>query len=269
MAEVLRGDDGLPVTKVGAWTVEKHERLLKYVEITRPVRAKFARTETTYIELFCGPGRSIIEDTEIDGSPILAARTAKKSGVPYTDIHLANADPSYVDAACKRMPDGVGRVHPYVGEAENTVDEIVSRLNPRGLHFAFLDPYKLDLPFSILKKLAAFKRMDTLIHVSIHDFQRNLRLYMKERDGPLDRFAPGWRDEVNQRGADRNVRIAIFNHWLALIRNLNMAASEGIEKVVGTKSQPLYWLVLVARHGRAHDFWNKIRNVSPQREFKF
>jgi three-Cys-motif partner protein len=273
MPDVLRGDDGLPVTKVGTWTQEKHERLVKYVDIAQGVRGMFARTENTYIELFCGPGRSIIEDTgeTIDGSPILAARTAKESGMPYTDIHLADADPTYVDAVCKRMPDGVGRVHPYVGEAEKTVDEIVPRLNPLGLHFAFLDPYKLVLPFCILKKLASFKRIDMLIHVSIHDFQRNLRIYMDERGGPLDRFAPGWRDVVNQRGTDRNIRIAIFNHWLSLIRNLDMAASQGsdIEKVVGTNRQPLYWLVLVARHDRAHEFWNKIRNVSQQREFKF
>ena len=274
MPEVLTGDDGLPVTSVGAWTVEKHERLVRYVDITRGVRSMFARTQTTYVELFCGPGRSIIEGTGqiIDGSPILAARTAKESGVPYTDIHLADADASYVDAACKRMPDDVGRVHPSDGEAEKTVDEIVARLNPYGLHFAFLDPYKLDpLPFSILEKLAKFKHMDMLIHVSIHDFQRNLRLYMDERGGPLDQFAPGWRDVVNQRGTDRNIRIAIFNHWLALIRSLDMAASEGsdIEKVVGANRQPLYWLVLVARHDRAHEFWNKIRNVSQQQEFKF
>ena len=170
------------------------------------------------------------------------------------------------------MPANAGRVHPHIGEAEETIDAIAQKLNPHGLHFAFLDPYKLDpLPFSILEKLARFKRMDMLIHVSIHDFQRNLRLYMQERGGPLGRFAPGWRDVVNQKGTDRNVRIAIFKHWLALIRNLDMAASQGIdiEKVVGTNRQPLYWLVLVARHDLAHEFWNKIRNVSQQHEFKF
>jgi hypothetical protein len=49
------GDDGLPVTKVGAWTLEKHERLVKYVDITRGVRRRFVKTETTYVELFVAP----------------------------------------------------------------------------------------------------------------------------------------------------------------------------------------------------------------------
>jgi three-Cys-motif partner protein len=167
------GDDGLPVTRVGAWTREKHERLCKYVDITRGVRAQFIKTETTYIELFSRPGRSVIEDAgeSTDGSPILAARTAKEGSAPYTDIHVADFEPSYVEAVTKRLRDIGGRVWSYSGPAEQTVNMIASKLNPRGLHFAFLDPYKLDpLPFSIIKTLAKFKRMDMLIHVSIHDF---------------------------------------------------------------------------------------------------
>jgi three-Cys-motif partner protein len=273
MPEVRIGADGLPVTVVGAWTLEKHERLVKYVDITKAVRRKFTRTETTYIELFCGPGRSIVEDDgdTIDGSPIRAARAGKESRVPYTDIHLADADESFVEAVCTRMPKDAGHIHPYVGEAEITVDLIVQRLHPNGLHFAFLDPYKLDpLPFSVIEKLARLEHMDMLVHVSIQDFQRNLRRYMAEHEGPLDRFAPGWRQVANEQETDQKIRIAIFKHWLGLIRNLNMAASEGdeIEKVVGSKRQPLYWLVLVARHPRAHEFWNKIRNVSPQGRLK-
>jgi three-Cys-motif partner protein len=272
MADELIGDDGLPVTSVGAWTLDKHERLVRYVYITHGVRAMFARTQTSYIELFCGPGRSIVEgDGEvIDGSPVRAMLAAQESGVPYVDFHLADFDPASVDAACKRLPRKTERVHLYIGEAERTVDQIVRQLNPHGLHFAFLDPYKLDpLPFSVLRTLARLSRMDMLIHVSIHDFQRNLRRYMAEVDGPLDRFAPGWRDVVDDREIDQKVRIAIFQHWLGLIKTLDMAASEGVEHVVGSKNQPLYWLVLVARHERAHEFWDKIRNVTVQRQFKF
>jgi len=265
--EMIVGDDGLPVTKVGPWTREKHERLVKYVDITRGVRRKFEKVETTYIELFCGPGRSIIEDNKeiIDGSPILAARTAKESYVPYTKIHIADFEPSYVEAVSIRLRDITRDVHAYIGSAEQTVDNIIPHLDPRGLHFAFLDPYKLDpLPFSVIEKFAAFRRMDRLIHVSVHDFQRNLRRYMRADNGPLDRFAPGWQRAVDFKSPDKAIRAAIFQHWLGLIRSLDMAASEGIELVSGSKNQPLYWLVLVARHDRAHEFWDKIRNVSDQ-----
>jgi three-Cys-motif partner protein len=261
----VEGYDGLPITKVGTWTLEKHERLIKYVGITRDVRRKFANTEATYIELFCGPGRSQIEETAetIDGSPVIAARTAKDRGTPFTDLHLADSEPTFVDAARTRLPPSVGRIHSYVGVAESTVNQVILSLNPEGLHFAFLG--KLDpLPFLIIEKLAKLKRMDMLIHVSIHDFQRNLRLYMEEHGGPLDRFAPGWRAVIDSQDTDKNIRIKIFKHWLELIRNLDMKPSEGIELVSGTNKQPLYWLVLVARHPLAHKFWNAIRNVTPQ-----
>jgi three-Cys-motif partner protein len=227
MSDALIGDDGLPMTRVGRWTLEKHERPVRYVDITHGVRARFTRTQSSYIELFCGPGRSAVEDDGevIDGSPICAVRAAQESGAPYMDVHLADIDGTSTDAACKRLPRKTERVHSYVGEAEHTVDQIMQKLDPFGLHFAFLDPYKLDpLPFTILEKLARFKRMDMLIHVSIHDFQRNLRLYMAEADGPLDRFAPGWRKAVDKRQTDQKVRIAIFQHWLGLIKKLDMEA---------------------------------------------
>ena len=70
---------------------------------------------------------------------------------------------------------------------------------------------------------------------------------------------------VASRDRDKTARIKIFQHWLKLIRSLDMAASDGIELVSGSNKQPLYWLVLVARHERAHGFWNKIRDVSDQR----
>ena len=34
-------DDGLPLDEVGAWAKDKHDRLRKYVDITRSVRKKF------------------------------------------------------------------------------------------------------------------------------------------------------------------------------------------------------------------------------------
>jgi hypothetical protein len=62
---VETGEDGLPRTIVGEWTREKHERLVKYVDITRAVRRKWmdGGQQTTYIELFCGPGQSRIKRT--------------------------------------------------------------------------------------------------------------------------------------------------------------------------------------------------------------
>ena len=122
MSDALIGDDGLPMTRVGRWTLEKHERLVRYFDITHGVRARFTRTQSSYIELFCGPGRSAVEDDGevIEGSPICAVRAAQESGGPYMDVHLADIDGTSTDAARKRLPRKTERVHSYVGEAEHT-----------------------------------------------------------------------------------------------------------------------------------------------------
>jgi three-Cys-motif partner protein len=264
----MSDDDSLMVSEVGEWTLEKHARLKRYIDISRAVRRKFVRRAgATYIDLFCGPGKSTIRETgeAIRGSPVVAVATANEGQTPFTDVFLADSDEVAVRAAADRVRSLGASVHAEVGPAKETVKKVVAGLDQYALHFAFLDPFNLDpLPFSVIEELAHMKRMDMLIHVSIQDLQRNLRRYMEEDDGVLDHFAPGWRQRVDVRSTDRIVRTEIFRHWLNLIRGLDMEPSEGIERVSGSKNQPLYWLVFVSRHERAKDFWEKIRNVSSQ-----
>jgi hypothetical protein len=62
-------------------------------------------------------------------SPLRAVLAARQSGVPFTNVHLADLEVAYRDAVLKRLPTETERVHPYVGAAEHTVDEIVPKLN--------------------------------------------------------------------------------------------------------------------------------------------
>jgi three-Cys-motif partner protein len=140
-------------------------------------------------------------------------------------------------------------------------------LDPKGLHLAFLDPFRLgDLPFSVIKRLASVKRVDLLIHVSAMDLKRDLHNYLRT-DGPkhLDRFAPDWRHHVDTNQRPELIRVAIFEHWKGLIKQLGTSPNECVEAVENSKSAELYWLVFVARHGLAHKLWSDIANVSPQR----
>lgn len=260
--------DGLPTSEVGAWTVEKHQRLERYIDISRAVRNKFiGKAGATFIDPFCGFGRSFVRDTdkEIPGSPVIAAEKAAASNTQFSEIHIADIAPAAVEAACLRVKKICDSVTTETGPADQTVTRIIKKLNPYGLHFAFLDPFKMELPFTIIQQLAALKHMDILIHVSVHDFQRNLDLYVRTESGPLDSFAPGWRDvvDVHQVHAAA-IRKGIFDHWLRLIRALDMAPSDGVENVYGNQGQRLYWLVFVSRHKLAGEFWNKIRNVTRQ-----
>ena len=101
-----------------------------------------------------------------DGSPLVAFKSARDGGVPFSKFYTADADEEKCRAAEKRISEAGGSPAVEVGKAEDTVGRIANRLNPYGLHFAFLDPYNLDqLPFSVIETLARFRHMDMLIHV--------------------------------------------------------------------------------------------------------
>ena len=268
----MMDDDGLPLDEVGPWAKEKHERLRKYVDISRAARRKFTqgRGGASYIDLYCGTGRAIIRDTgeKIDGSPLVAFKCARDRGVPFTQIHIADASEESCRAAEKRIVSAGGTPTAEIGNADNTVVRIAPKLNPYGLHFAFFDPYNLeDLPFSVIEALCRFKHMDILIHVSAQDLQRNLDAYSMTEDSPLDRFAPGWRSLIDLKQTQRATRAALMEYWASKIERLGLPPAEHAELVSGpSRNQRLYWLVFVSRHELAKEFWDKIRSLSGQRD---
>lgn len=260
-------EDGYLREIVGPWVQDKHVRLAKYVGISRSVRSKFIGTQkagATFIDLYSGPGRMRIREEAhaIDGSPLVAWRESVGGGAPFTQIHVADADKQLSAAVEARLRRMDAPVYLETGPAMETVDRVVSKLDPYALHFAFLDPYNLaDLPFLIIRKLAGLRRMDILIHVSIQDLQRNLERYVGTTNSPLDSFAPGWREYVDTSRPPKLVRPKFLEYWRSLLKAENMATTETAELVVGTKRQPLYLLAFAARHERALEYWDKVRNV--------
>lgn len=263
-------EDGLPLDRVGPWAKQKHELLRKYLDISRGVRTKFVRGRggATCIDLFCGTGRSLIRDTReiIDGSPLVAFKCARDGGAPFSEMHIADASAEKCRAAEQRLVKAGGSPIAYVGAAEEIARSLLRRLNPYGLHFAFLDPFNLQaLPFSVIKAFSGLKRVDMLIHVSAQDLQRNLRSYVQPDDSRLDSFAPGWREAVDLNQSQRAIRAGILAHWASKISALGLPPAKHAELVSGPiKNQRLYWLVFVGRHELASQFWDKIRSVSGQ-----
>lgn len=176
----------------------------------------------SYIELFSASGRSRIEGTStfIDGSPLVAYKAARDSGVKFSDLYFNDIDAAKAQALDARIRGLGGAAVVHNKPANQAIDDIIFALNPSGLHFAFLDPYNLEyLSFDVIEKLARFKHMDMLVHVSVQDLQRNLDRYSSQ-GGVLDRFAPGWRGRVNPNQSNHAFRAALMDYWLGEIRKL-------------------------------------------------
>jgi three-Cys-motif partner protein len=214
--------------------------------------------------LFSGPGRSLIRDTKriIDGSPLVAFKAAQAT-VPFTGMHLNDLDAGNSSAVDARIRALGGAAICYSDPADVAVEKIVAAVNPSGLHFAFLDPYNLEgLSFDIIRKLSKLK-VDMLIHVSVQDLQRNLDDYSRP-GGVFDTFAPGWKAHVDPNQAINSFRAALMKYWMDEIQKLGTMPAKGVELIVGSKGQRLYWLVFVSAHGLGQKLWEAIRDPMRQ-----
>ena len=266
--------DSLIVSEVGPWASEKHARVKRYIEIASATRKKYVpppswHAGAAYIELFSDPGRSLIRGTKriIDGSPLVAFKAAQAS-VPFTKMHLNDFDAQKSSAVDARIRALGGTPICYSDPADVAVDKIVAAVNPSGLHCAFLDPYNLEgLSFDIIRKLSKLK-VDMLIHVSVQDLQRNLDDYSKQ-GGVFDTFAPGWKAHVNPNQAINSFRAALMKCWMGEIRKLGTMPAKGVELIVGSKGQRLYWLVFVSGHDHGRKLWEAIRDPMRQTTMGF
>jgi three-Cys-motif partner protein len=201
----------------------------------------------------------------LDGSPLVAWKTAVEAGAPFSSVSVADANADLCSASATRLASLNAPVKAYVGEALAIADSVIAALNPYALHLAFLDPYSLEgLPFALVQKLAKLERMDILMHISVQDLNRNLRKYIDMPSSPLDQFAPAWRSMVDIARDDKLVRGKIFEHWRGLLKTIGMQTAEAAELVSADGNQPLYWLAFVARHSRALEFWEKVRDLKGQ-----
>lgn len=261
-------EDGLLRELVGPWANEKHDRLRRYVDITHATRRKYHISGSSYIDLYCGPGRARVRETlaVLDGSALVAAKEAASKGAPFSHLAIADASEENLGACKSRMEAHGFTVSAEHGAAVDTVAAVAKRLHPEGLHLAFLDPYSIGaLPFFVIQTLARLKRMDLLIHFSIMDLQRNVRAAITS--GAMDLFAPGWQRRVDVNARNDLLVTGVFQHWRSLIEGLGYKVSDNVERVSGENNQPLYWLVLASKHDLADKFWRQVSRVGPQRSF--
>ena len=267
-----QSDDGLIAEKVGSWAVDKLEIVTDYVFASGGARKKFAGTGAAYIDPFCGPGRSLIRDTNkfIDGSPLAAFRKSLESPGRFTSINISDADEELLDAATKRLKLINAPVRAVAGPASVALPQIVRGLDPYGLHLAFLDPYNLaTLSFDLLQELAKLKRIDVIVHVSVSDLQRNAARYAEGDYDQFDKFAPGWREKVSPTLAKGAFRGALMKYWSEKVKALSLPQATHWELIRGDHGQRLYWLIFLARNNLAHSLWQKISSAATSPTFDF
>lgn len=104
--------------------LDKHARLRRYVTICSAVRRKFVGAGTSFVDLYCGPGRLRIRGTSeiVDGSAIAAATAAREARSGFTQIHVADIDSDAVSATVARLKNRHADtpIVAHVGPADET-----------------------------------------------------------------------------------------------------------------------------------------------------
>jgi three-Cys-motif partner protein len=274
MSKPITGDDGLPADEVGEWAKEKHRCVCRYIEISKEVRKRWIKNDprsagATFIDPFCGSGRAKLRETGewIDGGAVAAWRQSCADQTPFTAVYIGDLDPAKREACAKRLRQLGAPVTEMTGSAEQTIQKLVLQLNLHALHFAYLDPFDLaTLNFSIIENLSRLKRIDMLIHFSQMDLQRNALANAKAESSAFDNFAPGWLDKVNLEQPQQKLREDIFEYWKNKVQAQNVKLSTQMRLIRGEKNQPLYLLLLAAKHDLANRFWQDAANLEGQKK---
>ncbi|MGC7403995.1 three-Cys-motif partner protein TcmP [Pandoraea pneumonica] len=262
--------DGLPVMKVGPWSETKHVALSRYVDAARQARVKWPYA--SFIDLFSGPGRVLNRESGAisDGGVLSAWRMSERGGTPFNEIFIADADAKAVDACSARLRGAGAHVQAYLGSASKTVDLVLEKL-PRGLHFAFLDPFNIEhLDFEIIRKLAERPHIDLLIHFSVMDVQRNIGNDFNLGSSRLDAAAPGWRSKLRLKEVPKHEQVSAYlEYWESLVSDLTeMQVAQSKPLFVNMNKGPLYRLIHLSRHPLATKLWNiAALPASPQQSF--
>ncbi len=193
-----------------------------------------------------------------DGGVLSAWRMSKRGRAPFNEIYIADADAESVEACSSRLCAAGAKVQACVGNASQTVDWVLGTL-PRGLHFAFLDPFNIEhLDFEIIRKLAARPNIDLLIHFSVMDVQRNIGVDFNLASSRLDAAAPGWRNNLRLKEVPKREHVSVYlEYWESLVTDLTkMQVAQSKPLFVNTNKGPLYRLIHLARHPLATKLWN-------------
>lgn len=278
MGDLVLDDDGLPADEVGEWVEDKHRILQAYLDYQAHPRANFLgprRGGAAYIDVFCGPGRSRVRNTNtfVDGSPLVAWKASVEQGAPFTKLYIADKDNVRRDVCAERLRSLGAPVVPVAGHAIEAARWIAEHVDQDagldGLHFAFVDPYSLGaLSLELLRALAQRPRMDVMVHLSAMDLFRNFEQNLAGEQSEFDAFAPGWRDHVPRRASREVCRRAAFDHWKRLVVETGMSPCAEMKVVKNKVNRDLYWLLMLSKHPLAARFWKAVLQYDePQRGF--
>jgi three-Cys-motif partner protein len=263
---VLSSDGKLAMT-VGPWAKEKLHYIRRYCYIFNTgMKGKWGTR--TYIDLFSGPGKCIIETTgeEIDGSPLIAL----KCDVPFSHYFFNDINANSMASLQNRAGSFASvNINYFNSDCNDAIDQLLPKLPPFSLDFCFIDPTNWQIKFDSIRRLTKDRRMDLALTFHTGEMKRVADSAPEELDDLFD--GPGWQEEYKSmllKGRRKGSRL-LLDFYRQKLRELGYQEFDDHVLVRTTTGLPFYHLVFASKDHRGRDFWNKISQKSSTGQLRF
>lgn len=257
--------DGLPARSTGPWVHDKNFYVDRYLSIfSRGVSRKW-KGKLSYVDLFSGPGRSVVRDTreEIEGSPFLALK--------YDFLRYVFVDLPEVLSTLKARLAGhpkLPQIEFIEGDCNTVIADVLKALPANHLTLAYIDPTGLQIHFKTIQLLVADRKVDLLMTIQFGmGIRMNLRQYAKAEGEALSAFLGNgdWRKDVEVGGSISQACRRILDRYLRRLRELGYGTVQDRQIPIRSDQRNLllYFIVLASRHPLGEDFWRKATEIHP------
>lgn len=254
--------DGLPARPTGQWVIGKKYYLGRYLDImTRGVGKKWAGN-LSYVDLFAGPGRSVVRGTgeEVEGSPLMAL-DREFSRYVFVDV------PEVLSILKRRLVGHpkVSQVSFVEGDCNSVIEAVREALPPNHLTLAFIDPTGLQIQFRSLRHLVQNRKMDLLMTIQLGmGVTMNLPQYLKTEGARLTAFLGNarWREDVKQGGTASQFAHRYLARYLLELRSIGYGTVREREiDIRNDQNLLLYVMILASRHQLGGRFWREATQI--------
>jgi len=263
-------DDGLLAYDVGPWAEDKYRRVGMYAEMFA-TGMKNLWDRRVYLDLFAGPGHSKVRGTNkaVLASPLIALQLPDR----FDKYIFADEYPDALEALKARVarvtsPPDASFIQ---GDANTIVERVIKELpkNQKTLSFCFLDPYRLNIHFDTVRRLADQGPVDFLILLALYvDANRNERTYVADENQTIDAFLgdSSWREAWEAaRKAGQTIVEFLAKEYAARMTRLGylpVSLDRMVKVRTHNKRLPLYYLAFFSRHKKGLEFWDQVLKYS-------
>ncbi len=258
--------DGLITRESGLWIKRKHYYLKEYIKIFTTGMGNKWSGRLTFIDLFAGPGRCLIEraKAEEEGSPILALQ------YPFGKYIFVEESPVLMEALKQRCANSPKKdsVVFIENDSNKSIHEVVGQMPSGNLNLAFIDPTDIDIHYETIKVLSQCPNgVDLLMNIQYGmDIKRNFKIYRGQGEvSKLARFM-GTDFDLSRLKKPRDVvefykiRIGELGYKTVEFRDI---------AVKNTKNAQMYFLLFASKHQTGLKFWREISKKDEQGQLEF